>query len=82
MKLPLPKCHAPLTEGEDIVYSPKKYRETEGIKEMQPKRYTHLLDLSKSTRLSHHIQKQRFQTSSNTPKINYPLKLNLQTNLP
>lgn len=31
------KCLAPLIVDEDIVYSPKKYRETEGIKEIELK---------------------------------------------
>ena len=34
VKILAPKCHAPLIEGDDIVYSPNKYRETEGIKEI------------------------------------------------
>ena len=34
VKFLAPKCHAPLIEGDDIVYSPDKYRETEGIKEI------------------------------------------------
>ena len=31
-KFRIPKCYAPQFVGEDIVYSPNKYRETEGIK--------------------------------------------------
>nr|DAF05430.1 MAG TPA: hypothetical protein [Bacteriophage sp.] len=30
MKFPIPKCHASYLD-EEIVYSPNKYRETEGI---------------------------------------------------
>ena len=31
------KCLAPLIVDEDIVYSPNKYRETEGVKEIELK---------------------------------------------
>ena len=34
-EIPAWKCLAPRKEGEDIVYSPNKYRETEGKKEKQ-----------------------------------------------
>lgn len=35
VKLREGKCRAPGEPGEDIVYSPNKYRETEGIKEIK-----------------------------------------------
>ena len=34
VKLQMWKCRAPLIVDEDIVYSPNKYRETEGTKEI------------------------------------------------
>lgn len=33
MKFPIPKCHASYLD-EEIVYSPNKYRETEGSKDI------------------------------------------------
>ena len=32
-KFRIHKCHAALWEADDVLYSPNKYRETEGIKE-------------------------------------------------
>ena len=37
VKLRHGKCLAPLNVDEDIVYSPNKYRETEGVKETELK---------------------------------------------
>jgi hypothetical protein len=37
VKFHIGKCRAPVMQDEDIVYSPNKYRETEGIKEIKPK---------------------------------------------
>ena len=35
------KCLAPLNVDEDIVYSPNKYRETEGVKEIELRAWLH-----------------------------------------
>ena len=35
------KCRAPRNVDEDIVYSPNKYRETEGAKEIELKVWSH-----------------------------------------
>ena len=46
---------------EDIVYSPKKYRETEGTKVITLRPYGKAHDQRISIKLLNHIQSQKFQ---------------------